>query len=81
MVNSLRQFLTHDSRTVRVRRVDLGDLPALSSSRLLMARTAWSGPWPLELMRSQMARLASQFSVIRCSSVASSSWEQDRGKY
>ena len=78
MVNSLRQFLTQDSRTVRVRMVDLWDLPALSSSLLLMARTAWSGPWPLELIKSQMARLASQFSEIRCSSVASSSWERSR---
>ena len=80
MVNCFLQFLTQDSRTVRVRRVDLGDLPAPSSSRLLMARTAWSGPWLLELMRSQIARLASQFSEIRCSSVASSSWKQDQGK-
>ena len=80
MVNCFLQFLTQDSRTVRVRRVDLGDLPAPSSSRLLMARTAWSGPWLLELTRSQIARLASQFSEIRCSSVASSTWKQDHGK-
>lgn len=78
MVNSLRQFLTQDSRTVRVRMVDLWHLPALSSSLFLMARTAWSGPWPLELTKSQMARLASQFSEIRCSSVASSSWKRSR---
>ena len=79
MVNCFLQFLTQDSRTVRVRMVDLWDLPALSSSRFLMARTAWSGPWLLELTRSQIARLASQFSEIRCSSVASRSWKQDQG--
>ena len=82
IVNSLRQFLTQDSRTVSVRRVDLGDLPALTSSCFLMALTAWPGPWALELTRSQMAMFASQFSEMRCSSVASRSFKhQDEGEY
>ena len=46
----------------------------LSTNLFLKALTACSGPWGRVLMRSQMSRLLSQFSVTKPSSDASTSW-------